>query len=224
MLPSPHTYTVPAWLFFDYFRLGTLRLVVDASGNITKRIDYDSFGNINNDTNPSFEIPFGFAGGPHDRDTGLVRFGARDYDPSIGRWTAKDPIDFAGGDVNLYGYVQNNPVNFVDPDGLFLTDLLTTAFSYVGDKIFNPSTTHGRIALAGVAGAVSGGIVGTAITAPTVIATPLGAFYGAVTVSAAAMLTQSVLELFGKGEAIGEYIDSLLKFNNGKERLKDCTR
>ena len=36
----------------------------------------------------------------------LVRFGARDYDPTIGRWTAKDPIDFAGGDTNLYGYVK----------------------------------------------------------------------------------------------------------------------
>jgi len=48
----------------------------------------------------------------------LVRFGARDYDPAIGRWTAKDPIDFAGGDANLYGYVQNNPVNWVDPLGL----------------------------------------------------------------------------------------------------------
>ncbi|MHC4268584.1 MAG: RHS repeat-associated core domain-containing protein [Planctomycetota bacterium] len=63
-------------------------------------------------------MPFGFAGGLHDRDTGLVRFGARDYDPGIGRWTTKDPIDFAGGDVNLYGYVQNNPVNGVDPSGL----------------------------------------------------------------------------------------------------------
>jgi len=35
----------------------------------------------------------------------IVRFGARDYDPETGRWTAKDPIMFAGGDANLYGYV-----------------------------------------------------------------------------------------------------------------------
>jgi RHS repeat-associated protein len=63
-------------------------------------------------------VPLGFAGGLHDRDTGLVRFGARDYDPAIGRWTAKDPIDFAGGDMNLYGYVQNNPINLIDPTGL----------------------------------------------------------------------------------------------------------
>ncbi|MCB9610787.1 MAG: hypothetical protein H6716_29655, partial [Polyangiaceae bacterium] len=36
-------------------------------------------------------VPFGFAGGIHDADTGLVRFGARDYDAVTGRWTSKDP-------------------------------------------------------------------------------------------------------------------------------------
>jgi RHS repeat-associated protein len=92
-------------------------VIVDSVGTIAKRIDYDSFGNIINDTTPGFTIPFGFAGGLHDIDTGLVRFGARDFDPGIGRWTAKDPIDFAGGDTNLYGYVHNNPVNFLDPNG-----------------------------------------------------------------------------------------------------------
>ncbi len=85
---------------------------------MVKRIDYDSFGNIINDTDPSFDMPFGFAGGLHDQDTGLVRFGYRDYDPDIGRWTAKDPILFAGGDTDLYGYVLNDPVNWIDPWGL----------------------------------------------------------------------------------------------------------
>ena len=105
--------------YMMYDQVGSLRLIIDSTGNIIKRVDYDSFGNIINDTNPGFTVPFCFAGGLHDRDTGLVRFGARDFDPTIGRWTAKDPIDFAGGDVNLYGYVQNNPVNFVDPFGLW---------------------------------------------------------------------------------------------------------
>jgi RHS repeat-associated protein len=105
-----------------YDQVGSLRVIVDSVGTMAKRIDYDSFGNIINDTNPGFTIPFGFAGGLHDIDTGLVRFGARDLDPGIGRWTAKDPIDFAGGDINLYGYVQNNPVNFVDPYGLWFVD------------------------------------------------------------------------------------------------------
>ena len=91
---------------------------MDVTGNVIKRGDYDSFGNILLDTNPVFAVPLGFAGGLHDRDTGLVRFGARDYDPAIGRWTAKDPIDFAGGDVNLFNYVSADPVNKKDPTGL----------------------------------------------------------------------------------------------------------
>jgi RHS repeat-associated protein len=98
-------------------------LVADGSGNVVKRISYDSFGNILEDTNPSFKIPFGFAGGLHDHDTGLVRFGYRDYDPEVGRWTAKDPIGFAGGDTDLYGYVLNNPVNLIDTNGLWGEDV-----------------------------------------------------------------------------------------------------
>jgi len=104
--------------YLTYDQVGSLRVVADATGNVVKRIDYDSFGNIVNDTDPSFVLPFGFAGGLHDRDTGLVRFGARDYDTETGRWMAKDPIGFAGGDVNLYGYVLNDPVRFFDPLGL----------------------------------------------------------------------------------------------------------
>ena len=48
----------------------------------------------------------------------MTRFGARDYDAEAGRWTAKDPILFDGGDTNLYGYVVGDPVNWVDPEGL----------------------------------------------------------------------------------------------------------
>jgi RHS repeat-associated protein len=99
--------------------LGSPRAISDDSGNILKAIDYDSFGNVISDTNPTLEIPFGFAGGLHDKDTNLIRFGYRDFDPETGRWTARDPIGFAGGDTNLYGYVASDPVNFVDPTGEF---------------------------------------------------------------------------------------------------------
>jgi len=57
-------------------------------------------------------------GGLYDTDTQLTRFGYRDYDATTGKWTAKDPIGFSGGDSNLYGYVLGDPVNFVDPSGL----------------------------------------------------------------------------------------------------------
>lgn len=62
--------------------------------------------------------PFGFAGGLYDQHTKLTRFGARDYDAETGRWTAKDPIRFRGGDTNLYAYVVSDPVNGFDPSGL----------------------------------------------------------------------------------------------------------
>jgi RHS repeat-associated protein len=97
--------------------LGSVRLLIDATtGAIAQRIDYDEFGRVLNDTNPGFQ-PFGFAGGMSDPDTGLVRFGSRDYDSSVGRWTAKDAIRFRGGDRNLYAYLANDPVNAVDVTG-----------------------------------------------------------------------------------------------------------
>jgi len=104
-------------------QVGSLRVIADTSGTAVKQIDYDSFGNIINDTNPTFTIPFGFAGGLFDKDTGLVRFGYRDYDPDTGRWTAKDPILFTGGDTDLYGYCLSDPVNLVDPWGLWFIDV-----------------------------------------------------------------------------------------------------
>jgi len=102
--------------------LGGPRMVVNVTtGAVVQRMDYDEFGNVILDTNPGFQ-PFGFAGGIYDRDTGLVRFGARDYDPSTGRWTSKDPLLFNMNTTNLYVYVVNDPVNWYDPDGLWHRD------------------------------------------------------------------------------------------------------
>ncbi|RMW97811.1 RHS repeat-associated core domain-containing protein [Allofranklinella schreckenbergeri] len=97
--------------------LGSIRLVIDAeTGQIGQRIDYDAWGRVTHDSQPGFQ-PFGFAGDLYGPDTGLTRFWARDYDAETGRWTAKDPILFDGGDSNLYGYVLQDPVNGVDPLG-----------------------------------------------------------------------------------------------------------
>lgn len=102
--------------------LGSIRFVIEpVSRQIVQEIEYDEYGNILNNTNPEFQ-PVLYAGGLYDSDTKLIRFGARDYDPTIGRWTTKDPIGFAGGDTNLYAYVGGNPMSYSDPRGLKVND------------------------------------------------------------------------------------------------------
>jgi RHS repeat-associated protein len=99
----------------DY--VGTPRIVTDSTGTAVRVLDTDSFGNVLNDSDPSFLLPVGFAGGLYDPITNMVRFGYRDYDSSTGRWNTKDPILFLGGNTNLYVYTFNDPVNFIDPSG-----------------------------------------------------------------------------------------------------------
>ena len=54
------------------------------------------------------------------------------YDPTVGRWTTKDPIGFAGGDTNLYAYVGGNPMSYVDPSGNFGVVLSGEAGGFLG--------------------------------------------------------------------------------------------
>ncbi len=96
---------------------GTTKLVINTvTGAVAQKVETDEFGRVLSDTRPGF-FPFKFAGCLYDEDTKLCHFGAREYDPEVGRWLQRDPILFEGGDFNLYGYTLNDPVNFVDPDG-----------------------------------------------------------------------------------------------------------
>jgi RHS repeat-associated protein len=98
--------------------LGSPRYVVNVAnaGDVPLTASYTSFGEA---TGTGLDwMPFGFAGGIYDDDSGLVRFGARDYDPNVGRWVSKDPIRFYGRQGNFYVYVGNDPVNLNDPSGL----------------------------------------------------------------------------------------------------------
>jgi RHS repeat-associated protein len=84
--------------------LGSPRLVVDIhDGSIVQRLDYNVFGKVTQDTQPGFQ-PFGFAGGLYDADTGLVRFGVRDYDAETGRWTTLEK------NARVSAYALNNPI------------------------------------------------------------------------------------------------------------------
>lgn len=98
--------------------LGTPRLLVNStSGIVAHRLDFDVWGQVTSDSSAGFQV-FGFAGGIYDPDTGLERYGARDYDPAVGRWTMKDPLLFDAGDPNVYAACGNDPINCSDPTGL----------------------------------------------------------------------------------------------------------
>ena len=148
-------------------------MVVDVSdGSILQRMDYDAWGKASLVAGSWDEQPFGFAGGLFDPDTGLVRFGARDYDADVGRWTTKDPIRFGGGQNNLYAYVGSLPNDFVDPHGYFacgglclaavgmgLNVAAEIAAQVIGDNVTSVSGLDGtNLAIAAVLGAVGGGI------------------------------------------------------------------
>jgi RHS repeat-associated protein len=134
-----------------------------------------AFGQVTLDTSPGFQ-PFGFAGGLYDADTGLVHFGAREYDPQIGRWVSKDPIGFDGGQTNIYVYVGNDPINGADATGL----------GECGDAVLNAVAVCGALgagaALAVAAAPESGGASVVAYTAWS----SAGGFFGGLSCGMAA--------------------------------------
>ena len=78
------------------------------------RYEYDVFGAIRNETGTS-DNTRKFTGKEYDSDVRLYYYGARYYDPYIGRFTQRDP---AADGVNWYAYTHNNPLRFIDPDRL----------------------------------------------------------------------------------------------------------
>ncbi|MCB9617799.1 MAG: hypothetical protein H6722_35640, partial [Sandaracinus sp.] len=117
--------------------IGSVRAVVDlTTGAVVQQYEYSPFGEIERAEETRNIVPFRFAGGLYDELTGLTRFGARDYDARVGRWTAKDPIGFEGGDTNLYGYVANDPINSIDSTGLTGFDLFQDLGAASGACVF----------------------------------------------------------------------------------------
>jgi RHS repeat-associated protein len=104
------------WMLADH--QGSIRQITDDAGNLLNQIDYDSYGNITSQSNPSVTFRFGYTGREWDGETGQYYYRARYYDPSVGQFISQDPIGFSAGDANLYRYVGNSPTNRIDPSGL----------------------------------------------------------------------------------------------------------
>jgi RHS repeat-associated protein len=104
-----------AWYLTD--RLGTVRDIANTLGVVINHINYDSFGNVIAQTNPSVADRFLFTGREFDAETGLYYYRARYYDANLGRFISQDLLGFGTADVNLYRYVSNSPLNATDPTG-----------------------------------------------------------------------------------------------------------
>ncbi|MCW5559314.1 MAG: RHS repeat protein, partial [Verrucomicrobiae bacterium] len=109
--------------FYTRDHLGSVREVVDASGNIRARYAYDPFGRRTR-VSGDLDSDFGFAGMFWSPEVALNLAPYRAYDPGAARWLSRDPLPDAEVDQgpNLYAYVRNNPVSLTDPLGLCCED------------------------------------------------------------------------------------------------------
>jgi RHS repeat-associated protein len=146
---------------------GSVRMVVRVDGGpleVVQRIEYDAWGVPTFAVGDSTVQPFGFAGAIYLSHAGLWHMGAREYDPSVGRWISKDPIRFAGG-TGLYLYCENDPVNCIDRGGNIPLLIATALIGAVGGAVFTATQSYvqncGRIDVSDVViGAGVGALVG----------------------------------------------------------------
>jgi RHS repeat-associated protein len=210
-------------------QLGTPKAITNEIGAVVKAVEYDAWGMKISDTNPAFDLTIGFAGGIADGTTGLVRFGFRDYESGTGRWTARDPVLFRGGQANLFGYASNEPVNNVDPSGLkckkgywgrVWDNFVTT--NQVVPGILAPSLSD-RIPGIGI-GLLTGGDIAEIVGGITPLKWALGGFRGAtlggatftgietgvIAVGTAALNYAVVSVAFEAGVGIGSMINAAI--------------
>jgi RHS repeat-associated protein len=98
-----------------YDNKGNVMAVLNSTQSIVASYRYDEFGNLMAKTG-TLDQPFMFSTKRYDESTGTSYYGYRFYSPCTGRWITRDPLGEAGG-INLYGFNNNSPMNWVDPDG-----------------------------------------------------------------------------------------------------------
>ncbi|MEW6686952.1 MAG: RHS repeat-associated core domain-containing protein [Candidatus Edwardsbacteria bacterium] len=148
--------------FWDLF---PIVLFTDSQGRPIQRYRYDPFGLLEaakgNENNPYL-----FTGKEFDV-TGLYYFGARYYDPAIGRFITTDPVVGALYNtqaLNAYSYCYNNPLRYVDPTGefailpLIIAGLISSALYTVGSLAAGQQITLQGLLLSFAVGAISYGI------------------------------------------------------------------
>lgn len=105
--------------FYTRDHLGSIRELTDDSGAVRARYAYDPYGRRTKLAG-DMEADFGFAGMFWSPEVNLSLTHYRAYDPELGRWLSRDPLKDAEliAGPNLYAYVGNDPINYIDPEGL----------------------------------------------------------------------------------------------------------
>ncbi len=105
--------------------VGSITVLSDDKGTISETYTYKAYGQLTVKDSIGLVIeksnignPYSFTARELDQESGLYYYRARYNDSLSGAFTQQDPIGFAGGDTNLYAYVRNNPLIFIDPKGL----------------------------------------------------------------------------------------------------------
>ncbi len=106
------------YYYYHNDHLGTPQKITSANGAVVWSATYGSFGKATVDPSSTITNNLRFPGQYYDEETGLHYNFQRYYDAEGGRYLRIDPIGFGGGDVNLYDYVWNAPINWIDPWGL----------------------------------------------------------------------------------------------------------
>jgi len=105
--------------YFMVDALGSVLAVADPMGSVTQRYKYDPYGGVSSATAGSNS--YQYAGRENDQ-TALYYYRARYYSPTLGSFIAQDPVGLNGRQTSFYAYVGGNPLNYMDPYGLFGID------------------------------------------------------------------------------------------------------
>ncbi len=160
-------------IYYHCSHLGNVNLITDSSGNVIQTYDYDAFGNVVAESG-SLENEYKYKSKETSEETGLVYFGARYYNPLLGRFITPDPLGMVDG-ANVYMYCGNDPVNLMDEWGLmgFDYDKFTKEVEkWRFDNIY--VTTANLINLGGGIFRYPRAGIGTASSSPTSFLSKLG--------------------------------------------------
>ena len=116
-VPASGTQTAATYYTYQNDHLGTPQKLLNQSGITVWSATYDAFGRATVDPSSTVSNSLRYPGQYEDAETGLYYNWMRYYDPATGRYATSDPIGLNGG-INIYNYVDGNPVSFIDPKGL----------------------------------------------------------------------------------------------------------